>query len=154
MDVLSRCFCGMPASTTVFKAVKNININPPNTGFLQLGILPHTNKIPVLTALNHVVKANGTSSQQQGLRKTKRSWVGRNTGPDYQPQRILGKVNSSHNHGSVENGMFPNFSLLSFRVIFHFYMIMGVQYHNSPIQMLRTMYASLFSLTFQALELR
>ena len=43
--------------------------------------------------------------------------------------------------------MSPNFSLLSFRVIFHFYMIIGVQYHNSPIQILRTIYASLFSLT-------
>ena len=32
---------------------------------------------------------------------------------------------SSHNHGSVENGCISNMSFLSFRVIFHWTMIMG-----------------------------
>jgi len=95
---LSRDFCGVPSSTMVFKPVKNLSTPPV---FFNLESFHKTTnpRQGVLTTLNHVVKANGTSSQQQGLAELNIKEFG--------VKYIL--LLLSQSWFRMENGMSPNF---------------------------------------------
>ena len=70
----------------------------------------------------------------------------------FSSQQLLTSYPSSHNHGSVENGCISNISFLSFRVVFHWTMIMGERVTSLLINK-KNMDADLTSMTHDGLDL-